>query len=138
MLVAMPFHNFEIRESNDPSLGVYIKSKFSVNSEPVELLTFLPLVTDSPKGMLVIVYRLLCSIFATRGTSSKILEVVVDEMCKRNYTTTSLARSCSNHDSELEVSSAEKTIQDAEKIKRWSDHLHLFQTPDIRVCPSER
>nr|GFD36689.1 hypothetical protein [Tanacetum cinerariifolium] len=49
-----------------------------------------------------------------------------------------LARSCSNHDSKLEVSSAEKTIQDAEKIKQWSDHLHLFQTPDIRVRPSER
>nr|GFB78288.1 hypothetical protein [Tanacetum cinerariifolium] len=39
MLVAMPFHNLEIRDSNYPPLGVYIESRFSVNSEPVELLT---------------------------------------------------------------------------------------------------
>nr|GFC58120.1 hypothetical protein [Tanacetum cinerariifolium] len=157
----MPFHNLEICDNNDPPLGVYIKSRFPVNSEPVELLTFPPPVKDSPKGVLVIVYRLICSIFATRGTSSKILEVVVDEVCKGNYTTTSiirlihdpfikskvgptrssgvsvstlsrfimklekskgLARSCFNHDPELEVSSAEKTIQDAEKIEQWFDH----------------
>nr|GFD40985.1 hypothetical protein [Tanacetum cinerariifolium] len=36
------------------------------------------------------------------------------------------ARSCSNHDPELEVSSVEKTIQNAEKIELWVDHLHLF------------
>nr|GEW16966.1 hypothetical protein [Tanacetum cinerariifolium] len=47
-------------------------------------------------------------------------------------------QSCSNHGPELEVSSAEKTIQDAEKIEQWVNHLHLFQTPDMRVRPSER
>nr|GEV82368.1 hypothetical protein [Tanacetum cinerariifolium] len=117
-----------------------------------------------------------CGIYVTRGTSQKILKVIVDEVCKWNDTTTSvirlvhdpfinskvgparslgvsvstlsrfiiklekskgLARSCSNHDPELEVSSAEKTIQDAEKIEQWFDHLHLFQTPDIKVCPSK-
>nr|GFD35982.1 hypothetical protein [Tanacetum cinerariifolium] len=49
-----------------------------------------------------------------------------------------LARSCSNYDLELEVSSAEKTIQDAERIEQWVDHLHLCQTPDMRVRLSER
>nr|GEW58569.1 hypothetical protein [Tanacetum cinerariifolium] len=103
---------------NDPPLGVYIESRFLVNSEPVELLTFLPPVRDSSKGVLVIVYQLLyphrirnqvfnpldipvicclrlcyrCSIFATRGTSLKILKVVVDEVCKGNYMTTSVIR----------------------------------------------
>nr|GEY30949.1 hypothetical protein [Tanacetum cinerariifolium] len=84
-LNAMPFHNLEICDSNDPPLGVYIESRFLVNSEPVELLTFPPPVRDSLKGVLVIVYRLL-------GTSPKILEVVVDEVCKGNYTTTSIIR----------------------------------------------
>nr|GFC73727.1 hypothetical protein [Tanacetum cinerariifolium] len=104
-----------------------------------------------------------CSIFATRGTSPKILKVVVDEVCKGNYMTTSvirllpndtraqsglyttpssnhsqLARSCSNHDPELEVSSVEKTNQNAEKIELWVVHQHLFQTPDIRVRPSDK
>nr|GEZ78211.1 hypothetical protein [Tanacetum cinerariifolium] len=163
MLVAMPFHNLEIRDGNDPPLGVYIDSRFPVNSEPVELLTFPPPVRDSLKGVLVIVYRLLCSIFLTRGTSPKILEVYVDEVWRWNDTTTSvirlllndtqalsglyttpssihrqLARSCSNHDPELEVSSVEKTIQNAERIELWVDHLHLFQTPDMKVRPSER
>nr|GEY38174.1 hypothetical protein [Tanacetum cinerariifolium] len=92
MLVAMPFHNFKIRDSNDPPLGVYIKSRFSVNNETIELLTFTPPVRNSPKSVLVIVYWLLCSIFAARGTSPKILEVVVDEVCKWNDTTTSVIR----------------------------------------------
>nr|GFA56052.1 hypothetical protein [Tanacetum cinerariifolium] len=118
MLVVVPFHNLEIGDSNDPPLGVYIESRFPVNSEPVEQLTFSPLVRNSPKGVLVIVYRLLylhrtrnkvfnpldipvisclrlcyrCCVFATRGTSPKILEVVVDEMCKGNYTTTLVIR----------------------------------------------
>nr|GEZ48135.1 hypothetical protein [Tanacetum cinerariifolium] len=39
----MLFHNLEIRDSNDPPLEVYIKSRFPVNSKPVELLTFSPL-----------------------------------------------------------------------------------------------
>nr|GFB49925.1 hypothetical protein [Tanacetum cinerariifolium] len=59
MLVAMPFNNLEIRDGNDPPLEVYIESRFLVNSEPIELLTFPPPVRDSPKGMLVIVYWLL-------------------------------------------------------------------------------
>nr|GEV34067.1 hypothetical protein [Tanacetum cinerariifolium] len=92
MLVAMPFYNLEIRDGNDPPLGVYIKGRFPVNSKPIELLTFLPPVRNSPKGVVVIVYRLICSIFATRGTSPKILEVVVDEVCKWNDTMTSVIR----------------------------------------------
>nr|GEZ12194.1 hypothetical protein [Tanacetum cinerariifolium] len=40
--------------------------------------------------------------------------------------------------SELEVSSVEKTIQNAKRIELWVDHLHLFQTPDMRVRPSDR
>nr|GEZ22814.1 hypothetical protein [Tanacetum cinerariifolium] len=55
MLIVVPFHNLEIGDSDDPSLGVYIESRFPVNSEPVELLTFPPPVRNSPKGMLVIV-----------------------------------------------------------------------------------
>nr|GFA99918.1 hypothetical protein [Tanacetum cinerariifolium] len=35
-----------------------------------------------------------------------------------------LARSGSNHDPELEVFEAERTIQDAERIEQWVDHLH--------------
>nr|GFC72084.1 hypothetical protein [Tanacetum cinerariifolium] len=108
-LNAIPFHNLEIPDSNDPPLGVYIKSIFSVNSETVELLTFTPPVRDSPKSVHVLVYWIL-----------------------------QLAMSYSNHDLKLKVSSAEKTIQDAERIEQWVDHLHLFQTPDMRVRPSER
>nr|GEU79057.1 hypothetical protein [Tanacetum cinerariifolium] len=118
MLVAVPFHNLELGDSNDPPLGVYITSRFLVNSETIELLTFTPLVRDSPNGVLVIVYWLLyphstrhqvfnpldipiicslrlcyrCSILSARGTSSKILEVVVDEVFKRNDTATSVIR----------------------------------------------
>nr|GFB76475.1 hypothetical protein [Tanacetum cinerariifolium] len=80
MLIVVPFHNLELGDSDDPLLGVYIESRFSVNCEPIELLTFPPLVRNSPKGVPVVVYWLL--------TSPKILEVVVDEMFKQNYTTT--------------------------------------------------
>nr|GEZ64387.1 hypothetical protein [Tanacetum cinerariifolium] len=59
MLVSMPFQNLELRDSNDSPLGIYIASRFPVNSETVELLTFTPPVRDSPKGVLVIVYWLL-------------------------------------------------------------------------------
>nr|GFB89394.1 hypothetical protein [Tanacetum cinerariifolium] len=45
---------------------------------------------------------------------------------------------CSNHDPVLVVSLARKTIQDAEKFEQWADLLHLFQTPDVRVPPSDR
>nr|GEY00089.1 hypothetical protein [Tanacetum cinerariifolium] len=41
-----------------------------------------------------------------------------------------LARSCSNHNPELEVSSVEKTIQNAERIELRVGHRHLFQTLD--------
>nr|GEV08618.1 retrotransposon protein, putative, unclassified [Tanacetum cinerariifolium] len=118
MLVAMPFHNLEFCDSNDSPFGIYIASRFPINSETVELLTFTPPVRDSPKGVLVIVYWLLyphspryqvfnpldmpvicclrlrngSCIFAVRSTSSKILEVVVDEVCKWNNTTTSVVR----------------------------------------------
>nr|GEX08892.1 hypothetical protein [Tanacetum cinerariifolium] len=118
MLVAMPFYNLEFRDSNDSPLGIYIASRFSVNSKTVELLTFTPPVRDSPKGVLVIVYWLLylhcprhqvfnpldipvicclrlhneSCIFAARSTSPKILEVVVDKVCKWNNTTTSVVR----------------------------------------------
>nr|GFA35144.1 hypothetical protein [Tanacetum cinerariifolium]GFA53994.1 hypothetical protein [Tanacetum cinerariifolium] len=160
ILLGVPFHNLEIGGGNDPPLGVYIESRFSVNGEPVELLTFLPPVRNYPKGVLVIVYRLLyphstrhqvfnpldmpiicslrlchkCCIFSAGGTSPKILKVVVYEVCKWNDTATSvirfppndiqalsgcymtpssihrkLARSCSNHNPELEVSSTERT-----------------------------
>nr|GFD30813.1 hypothetical protein [Tanacetum cinerariifolium] len=86
-------------------------------------------------------------------------EVVVDEVCKWDYTTTSVIRlppddiqalsgcymilssihrSCSNHDLELEVSSAEETIQDAEKFEQEVDLLHMFQTLDVKVLQSKR
>nr|GFA52941.1 hypothetical protein [Tanacetum cinerariifolium] len=76
---------------DDPPLGVYIESKFPVNSEPLELLTFSPL----------------------------------------------LAKFCSNHDPVLVVSLAGKTIQDTKKFEQWVDLLHMFQTPDVRVPPSD-
>nr|GFB96428.1 hypothetical protein [Tanacetum cinerariifolium] len=84
MLILVPFHNLELGDSDDPPLGVYIESRFSVNCKPIELLTFPPPVRNSLKGVPVIVYWLL--------TSLKILEVVVDEMLKRNYTTTLVIR----------------------------------------------
>nr|GFB84454.1 hypothetical protein [Tanacetum cinerariifolium] len=59
MLIVVPFHNLELDDSDDPPLGVYIESRFPVNYEPIELLTFPPPVRNSLKGMLVIVYRLL-------------------------------------------------------------------------------
>nr|GEZ12964.1 RNA-directed DNA polymerase, eukaryota [Tanacetum cinerariifolium] len=54
MLIVVPFHNLEIGDNDDPPLGVYIESRFPVNSEPVELLTFPPPVRNSPKGVHVI------------------------------------------------------------------------------------
>nr|GEZ50661.1 hypothetical protein [Tanacetum cinerariifolium] len=118
----MPFYNLEFCDSNDSSLGIYIASRFSINSETIELLTFTPPMGDSPEGMLVVVYWFLyphnprhqvfnlldmpviCClhlrsksslwniIFTARGTSPKILEVVIDEVCKWNNTTTSVVR----------------------------------------------
>nr|GEU53351.1 hypothetical protein [Tanacetum cinerariifolium] len=78
--------------SNDPPLGVYITSRLPVNSKTIELLTFTSLARNSPKGVLVIVYWLLCCILAARGTSPKILEVVVDEVYKWNDKVTSVIR----------------------------------------------
>nr|GFB37163.1 hypothetical protein [Tanacetum cinerariifolium] len=49
-----------------------------------------------------------------------------------------LAKICSNHDLVLVVSLARRTIQDAEKFEQWVDLLHLFQTPNVRVPPSDR
>nr|GFB29048.1 hypothetical protein [Tanacetum cinerariifolium] len=49
-----------------------------------------------------------------------------------------LAKFCSNHDPVLVVSLAGRTIQDAKKFEQWVDLLHLFQTPDVRVPPSDR
>nr|GFC91314.1 hypothetical protein [Tanacetum cinerariifolium] len=59
MLIVMPFHNLELGDSDDPPLRVYIESRFPVNREPIELLTFSPPVGNSPKGVPVVVYRLL-------------------------------------------------------------------------------
>nr|GEW59854.1 hypothetical protein [Tanacetum cinerariifolium] len=50
MLVAMPFHNLKFRDSNDSSLGIYIASRFPVNSETIELLTLTPPNGRLPKG----------------------------------------------------------------------------------------
>nr|GEV53246.1 putative reverse transcriptase domain-containing protein [Tanacetum cinerariifolium] len=135
------------RSNDDPPLEVYIDSRFPVNCEPIELLTFPPPVRNSPKGVPVVVYRLL--------TSLKILEVVVDEMFKWNYMMTSVIRLPPNdiqaqsgnymtpslihsHDLVMVVSLARKTIQDAERLEHWVDLRHLFQTPDVRVPPSDR
>nr|GEW37255.1 hypothetical protein [Tanacetum cinerariifolium] len=91
MLVAMPFHNLEFRDSNDSSFGIYIMSRLPVNSEIIELLTFMPPMGDSLEGMLVIVYWFLYP-HSPRCTSTKILEVVVNEVRKWNNTTTSVVR----------------------------------------------
>nr|GEU32942.1 hypothetical protein [Tanacetum cinerariifolium] len=116
VLVVMPFYNLEFRDSNDSSLGIHIVSRLPVNSKTIELLTFTPLMGDSLEGMFAISYwfinphsprhqvfypldlPIICclclrdrsSIFAARGTSMKILEVVVDEVLKWNNTTTSV------------------------------------------------
>nr|GFB11205.1 hypothetical protein [Tanacetum cinerariifolium] len=137
MLVAMPFHNLEICDNNDPPFGVYIENRFSVNSEAVELLTFPPVVRDSPKGVLVIVYRLMLvhdpfisskvGPVRSSGVSVSTLSRFIMKLEKSKG-----VRSCSNHDPELEVSSVEKTIQNAEKIELRVDHLHLFQTPNMK------
>nr|GEU64576.1 hypothetical protein [Tanacetum cinerariifolium] len=108
VLVAMPFYNLEFHDNNDSSLGIHITSRLPVNSETVELLTFTPPMGDSPEGMFVIAYWFInphsprhqvfypldlpvifflrlrdrSSIFAARGTSTKILEVIVDEVLK--------------------------------------------------------
>nr|GEY31521.1 hypothetical protein [Tanacetum cinerariifolium] len=49
-----------------------------------------------------------------------------------------LAKFCSSHDLVLVVSLTGKTIQDAERFEQWVDLRHLFQTPDVRVPPSDR
>nr|GFC64594.1 hypothetical protein [Tanacetum cinerariifolium] len=61
MLIVVPFHNLELGDSDDPPLVVYIESRFPVNCEPIELLMFPPPVKNSPKGVPVVVYRLLTS-----------------------------------------------------------------------------
>nr|GFD00545.1 hypothetical protein [Tanacetum cinerariifolium] len=49
-----------------------------------------------------------------------------------------LAKFCSSYDPVLVVSLAGKTIQDAERFEQLVDLRHLFQTPDVRVPPSDR
>nr|GFD33613.1 hypothetical protein [Tanacetum cinerariifolium] len=49
-----------------------------------------------------------------------------------------LAKFCSSHNPVMVVSLAGKIIQDAERFKHWVDLRHLFQTPDVRVPPSNR
>nr|GFD04154.1 hypothetical protein [Tanacetum cinerariifolium] len=47
-----------------------------------------------------------------------------------------LTEFCSSHDPVMVVSLAGKTIQDAERFEQLVDRRHLFQTPDVRVPPS--
>nr|GFC39038.1 hypothetical protein [Tanacetum cinerariifolium] len=49
-----------------------------------------------------------------------------------------LAEFCSSHDPVKVVLLARKTIQDAEMFEQLVDRRHLFQTPDVRVPPSDR
>nr|GEW71329.1 putative reverse transcriptase domain-containing protein [Tanacetum cinerariifolium] len=96
----MPFYNLKLSDIDDSSLRIHILSGLSVDSKTIELLTFTPLMGDSPQGMLVVVYWFLyphyprhqvfnpldmpvicclslrnrSSILAARGTSLKILE----------------------------------------------------------------
>nr|GFD10731.1 hypothetical protein [Tanacetum cinerariifolium] len=48
-----------------------------------------------------------------------------------------LAKFCSSHDPVMVISLAGKTIQDAERFEHWVDLRHLFQTPNVRVPPSD-
>nr|GFC92230.1 hypothetical protein [Tanacetum cinerariifolium] len=48
-----------------------------------------------------------------------------------------LAEFCSSHDQVMVVSLAGKTIQDAERLEQLVDRRHLFQTPNVRVPPSD-
>nr|GEY70544.1 hypothetical protein [Tanacetum cinerariifolium] len=52
----MALYNLEFSDSDDSTLRIHIASRLSVNSKTVKLLTFMPPMGDSPKGMLVIAY----------------------------------------------------------------------------------
>nr|GEW90114.1 hypothetical protein [Tanacetum cinerariifolium] len=129
MLIVVPFHNLKIGDSNDPPLGVYIECRFSVNSEPVELLMFLPPVRNSPKGLEAPPQRYSMSLLmkcANEITRRPRLPPDDIQALPGCYMTPSsihmlvqpeLETSCFNHDTVLEVSSAGKTIQDAEKFE---------------------
>nr|GEW61647.1 hypothetical protein [Tanacetum cinerariifolium] len=56
VLVAMPLYNLEFCDNNNSSLGIHIASRLPVNSKTVKLLTFTPLMGDSPEGIFVIAY----------------------------------------------------------------------------------
>nr|GFD56426.1 hypothetical protein [Tanacetum cinerariifolium] len=49
-----------------------------------------------------------------------------------------LAELYSKHDPIKVVSLVKKTIQDVEMFEQLVDHLHLSQTPDVGVPPSDR
>nr|GEX95614.1 hypothetical protein [Tanacetum cinerariifolium] len=134
-------------ESDDSTLRVDITSRLPIDSQTVELLTFAPPMGDSPKSMLVVAYRFLnphCSrhkvfnpldvpvicclclsdiscILAARGTSTKILEVVVDEVIKWDNTMTSGVR-----ESARDVYSKRRIIAVTKlKIVEWHNYKHL-------------
>nr|GEZ48480.1 hypothetical protein [Tanacetum cinerariifolium] len=90
-----------IRDSNDPLLEVYIESRFPVNSELVELLTFPPPVRDSPKGMLVIVYRLLAKVKTSLGYDSQFNEKEVPDIKEEEVTKTVFDNCSSNKENSL-------------------------------------
>nr|GFA56852.1 hypothetical protein [Tanacetum cinerariifolium] len=237
MLIVVPFHNLEIGDSDDPPLGVYIESRFLVNSEPIELLTFLPLMLcifglkhlpeDTREAAADYVdtvdlrgcpnpidlsslcrpppndIQALSGYYMTPSLIHRLDQLKVQEsmysvstveaaadyvdtvdlrgcpnpidpssLCRPPpndiqalsgyYMTPSLiyrsehqfallvrlsmterflkqlAKFCSNHDPVLVVSLAGRTIQDVEKFEQWVDLLHLFQTPDVRVPPSDK
>nr|GEU57526.1 hypothetical protein [Tanacetum cinerariifolium] len=53
VLIVMPLDNLEFSDSDDSLLRIHIASRLLVDSKIVELLTFTPLMGDSPEGMLV-------------------------------------------------------------------------------------
>nr|GFB96580.1 hypothetical protein [Tanacetum cinerariifolium] len=63
---------------------------------------------------------------------------VLDEWDDRVRTSASTGMVLFQSRSGVGVSTAEKTIQDAERIEQEVDLLHLFQTPDVRVLQSEK
>nr|GFB89311.1 hypothetical protein [Tanacetum cinerariifolium] len=51
MLVVMPFDDLKLCDSDDSTFGVDISSRFPVKRKSIELLTFVPLMQDSPECM---------------------------------------------------------------------------------------
>nr|GEW63505.1 hypothetical protein [Tanacetum cinerariifolium] len=148
VLVIVPLNNLEFSKSDDFTLRVDIASRLPVDSKTIELLTFAPLMGDSPESMLVVAYqflnphcprhqvfnpldvltsskknssstRLLHDPFISsqvRPASSSGVKVSLSRFIRKEKKSTGPAKSCSNHDLELEVSFVEKTIQDAKKV----------------------